>query len=165
MRDQNVHSEMKREREQPEFPVVVVKRLYKEYLLGHFLDLVEERSQVQVLIPTMISREKYRTEDPRLKRSDQTHREWLYRQAFHMGRHVIGYEVQKVLAAVDWFESRHAVDGNKASAPIGVAGYGEGALIAFYSLEYLGKQGVGFDYYINECLPPFLPYVDSAASM
>ena len=34
------------------------------------------------------------------------HREWIYRQAFHMGRHVIGYEVQKVLAAVDWFKAK-----------------------------------------------------------
>ena len=37
----------------------------------------------------------------------QSQREWIYRQAFHMGRHVIGYEVQKILAAVDWFERQH----------------------------------------------------------
>ena len=60
--------------------------------------------------------------------TDQTHREWIYRQAFHMGRHVIGYEVQKVRAAVDWFAARRP-----ATAKIGVAGYGEGGLIAFYS--------------------------------
>jgi hypothetical protein len=46
------------------------------------------------------------TDDPGLKKSDQTYREWIYRQAFHMGRHIIGYEVQKVLAAVDWLEKR-----------------------------------------------------------
>ena len=39
--------------------------------------------------------------------TDQSHREWIYRQAFHMGRHVIGYEVQKVLAVVDWFKQKH----------------------------------------------------------
>ena len=44
-----------------------------------------------------------------------------------MGRHVIGYEVQKVLAAADWFRRRNP------EAKIGVAGYGEGGLIAFYS--------------------------------
>ena len=36
--------------------------------------------------------------------TNQPHREWIYRQAFHMGRHVIGYEVQKVLSAVEWLK-------------------------------------------------------------
>ncbi|HEU5146942.1 MAG TPA: hypothetical protein VFT90_09515, partial [Chryseosolibacter sp.] len=36
--------------------------------------------------------------------NQQTHREWIYRQAFHMGRHIIGYEVQKILSAIDWFK-------------------------------------------------------------
>lgn len=64
----------------------------------------------------------------RLARADQTHREYLYRQTYHMGRHVIGYEVQHVLAAIDWLKQ---VGGSDAS--IGVAGYGEGGLIAFYA--------------------------------
>ncbi len=92
-------------------------------------------NNVEVLIPTLVSREKFGSDDPRLKRSDQTKREWLYRQAFHMGRHVIGYEVQKVLSAVDWLEvSQDTVQ--KTGEPkrrIGVAGYGEGALLAFYA--------------------------------
>ena len=58
----------------------------------------------------------------------QSRREWLYRQAFHMGRHVIGYELQKVIAVVDWFEKRRESHG-----AIGVVGYGEGGLIAFYT--------------------------------
>lgn len=81
----------------------------------------------ELVIPTLVSRAKLDTEDARLKRSDQTHREWIYRQAFHMGRHIIGYEVQKVLAAVDWIQSQ------KTQAPIGVVGYAEGGLIAFYA--------------------------------
>jgi dienelactone hydrolase len=89
-------------------------------------------NKVEVLIPTLVTRQKLETEDARLKRSDQTEREWLYRQAFHMGRHIIGYEVQKVLAAVDWLEVRHAQQ-QVNQEPIGVAGYGEGALIAFYA--------------------------------
>jgi len=58
----------------------------------------------------------------------QTHREWIYRQAFHMGKHLIGYEVQKVMAALDWF-------GNSAGSNLktGVVGYHEGALISFYA--------------------------------
>ena len=35
--------------------------------------------------------------------TNQPHREFIYRMAYEMGRHIIGYEVQKVLAAVDWF--------------------------------------------------------------
>src|SRR5438046_1717928 len=66
--------------------------------------------------------------DPQIRITDQTHREWIYRQAFHMGRHVIGYEVEKVLAAVDWFQRKSGGKGQ-----IGVAGCGEGGLIAFYS--------------------------------
>ena len=61
--------------------------------------------------------------------TNQPHREWLYRMSFEVGRHIIGYEVQKVLAAVDWFEQENA----RQTAPIGVAGYGEGGLMAFYS--------------------------------
>ena len=53
-----------------------------------------------------------------------------------VGRHVIGYEVQKVLAAVDLLEQigkRQAADPPRPSFPIGVAGVGEGAIIALYS--------------------------------
>ena len=49
--------------------------------------------------------------------------------AFEVGRHVIGFEVQKILAAIDWFEGQ-----NKANPlPLGVFGYGEGGLLAFYA--------------------------------
>ncbi|MHC4177097.1 MAG: dienelactone hydrolase family protein [Planctomycetota bacterium] len=84
-------------------------------------------SEFELVIPALVSRARLDTNDAGLKRSDQTYREWIYRQAFHMGRHIIGYEVQKVLAAVDWFEERDE------SARIGVFGYAEGGLIAFYA--------------------------------
>jgi dienelactone hydrolase len=83
-----------------------------------------------VIVPTLIDRSmRYPdTPDGKLRTSHHiTHREWIYRQAFHMGRHVIGYEVQKVLAAVDWFHKQAP------EVPVGVAGYGEGGLVAFYS--------------------------------
>ena len=80
-----------------------------------------------VLVPTMISRESRWSGRPDIRMTDQPHREWIYRQAFHMGRHVIGYEAQKVRAAVDWIRHKDP------NAKIGVAGYGEGGLIAFYS--------------------------------
>jgi dienelactone hydrolase len=46
-----------------------------------------------------------------------------------MGRHVIGYEVQIIAGAVDWFAKQPAAE----SGRIGVAGYGEGGLLAFYA--------------------------------
>jgi len=61
--------------------------------------------------------------------TNQPHREFIYRMAFEMGRHIIGYEVQKILAAVDWFA--HEAGGR--TLPIGVIGYGEGGLLALYS--------------------------------
>src|SRR5205085_1510774 len=57
-----------------------------------------------------------------------SNREFLYRSAFELGRHVIGYEVQKVLAAVDWYSRDR---GN--AARIGVIGWGQGGLTAFYA--------------------------------
>ena len=45
--------------------------------------------------------------------------------AYEMGRHIIGYEVQKVLAVVDWFTKE------KGHAPVGVIGYGEGGMLGF----------------------------------
>jgi dienelactone hydrolase len=81
----------------------------------------------RVLVPVLISRGFEFSGNPRIAMTNQSHREWVYRQAYQMGRHVIGYEVQKVLAAVDWVK-RQAPD-----SKIGVAGYGEGGLLAFYS--------------------------------
>lgn len=82
----------------------------------------------ELLVPQVLSRGKWKTEDAQLARADYTDREWIYRQAFHMGRHVIGYEVQRVLAAVDWFAAH-----NVARQRIVVAGYGEGGHTAFLS--------------------------------
>jgi len=45
-----------------------------------------------------------------------------------MGWHIIGYEVQKVLAAADRFEQQAA-----RNPRVGVVGYGEGGLIGFYA--------------------------------
>jgi dienelactone hydrolase len=80
----------------------------------------------EVLVPVLIDRQDTWSGNPRINRfTNQPHREWIYRQAFPLGRHIIGYEVQKVLAGVDFFEGRRH--------RIGVAGYAEGGLIAFYA--------------------------------
>ena len=88
-------------------------------------------SGVQVLVPTLISRADTFSGNPQVKFTNQPHREFIYRMAFQMGRHVIGYEVQKVLAAVDLFSRRNETE--KVSVPIGVVGVGEGGLLALYS--------------------------------
>jgi dienelactone hydrolase len=85
-------------------------------------------SGCELLIPVLIRRELIQTNDAQLRKSQQTWREWLYRQAFHMGRHPIGYEVQKVLAAVDGFRARRGEAAN-----VGVVGYAEGGLVAFHA--------------------------------
>lgn len=81
----------------------------------------------QVLIPTLIDRSDRWSGVPTVRMTNMPHREFLYRMAYQVGRHIIGYEVQKVLAGVDWFT------GQPGSIPISVAGYGEGGLLAFYA--------------------------------
>ena len=49
----------------------------------------------------LISRDDEFAGNPEIAMTNQSNREWVYRSAFELGRHVIGYEVQKVLAAVD----------------------------------------------------------------
>lgn len=82
----------------------------------------------RVLIPTLINRDCTWSGNEALGlHTNLTHREFIYRMAYEMGRHIIGYEVQKVLAAVDWLTRGHT------AARIGVMGYGEGGLLAMYS--------------------------------
>ena len=89
----------------------------------------------EVLIPALIDRADTLSGNPQLKRmTNQPHREFIYRMAFQMGRHIIGYEVQKILAAVDWFENeKSAIRNPQSTIRIGVFGYGEGGLLALYS--------------------------------
>lgn len=86
-------------------------------------------SGCRVLIPTLIDRKDTYSGSARFNRwTNQPHREFIYRMAFEMGRTLIGYEVQKVLAAIDWFQRS-----GKNQLPVGVFGYGEGGLIAMYA--------------------------------
>jgi dienelactone hydrolase len=82
-----------------------------------------------VIVMTLVDRRDEWSGSERLKRfTNQPHREWIYRPAFEVGRTLIGYEVQKVLAVVDSLRGSSArllAEGAK----IGLAGYGEGALV------------------------------------
>ncbi|HAC90886.1 MAG TPA: hypothetical protein DCF63_09675 [Planctomycetaceae bacterium] len=106
-------------------------------------------SGCRVIIPMLVS---YRTErrgpPGQPGRVELSNREFVYRPAFEMGRHIVGYEVQKILAIVDWF-SKNTSSNTSASAPgqpasnshsspasgssICVVGYGEGGLLALLS--------------------------------
>ncbi|MDY3552030.1 dienelactone hydrolase family protein [Gemmata sp. JC717] len=82
----------------------------------------------RVLVPVLIDRKDDLSGNPKLNRqTNLPHREFVYRMAYEMGRTLTGYEVQKVLAAVDWFKSQDA------KLPIGVIGYGDGGMIALYA--------------------------------
>lgn len=88
----------------------------------------------RVVIPVLISRDDQFSGNAHVNRfTNQPHREWIHRQAYQLGRHVIGFEVQKVLAAVDRFEEFRQERESARPLPIGVAGYGEGGLVAFYA--------------------------------
>ena len=71
----------------------------------------------RVFVPILIDRNS--------RHNGITNREFLYRSAFELGRHIIGYEVQKILALVDVLE-----DNNDS---IGVAGDGEGGLLSMHA--------------------------------
>src|SRR5262245_32119566 len=80
-------------------------------------------SGCRVLVPVLIDRTYEKRGNAKM-----TSREYVYRSAFELGRHIIGYELQKVLAGVDWFAKE---SGDKAK--IGVIGWGEGGMLALYA--------------------------------
>ena len=82
----------------------------------------------RVIVPVIIDRNDSLSGNPKLNRATNLpHREFIHRMAYEMGRTLAGYEVQKVLAAVDWFQS------NDKEVPVGVMGVGEGGRIALYA--------------------------------
>ena len=82
----------------------------------------------RVLIPALVDRSDTHSGLPGSRKLKQSQREMLWRASYEMGRTVQGYEVQKVLAAVDWLNSQQSASGSK--KPVGVIGYGEGGMVA-----------------------------------
>ncbi len=78
-----------------------------------------------VLIPLLMDRASTYSGAPAYRMTNMPHREFLWRLGFPIGRHIIGLEVQKILAAVDWFTRQ----GSRTMA----AGYGEGGLLALHA--------------------------------
>ena len=77
----------------------------------------------RVVIPYLVNR----TVEPRLGRAKMTHREYVYRSAYNLGRHILGYEIQKVFGVIDWFHH------TQQDLPIGIIGWGEGGLISLHA--------------------------------
>lgn len=78
-----------------------------------------------VIVPTLVDRQSDFSAHPDIRRTNMTHREYVYRTGFNLGRHIIGYEVQRILALL---ESNALNNSN----PIILIGSGEGAVIAQY---------------------------------
>ncbi len=81
-------------------------------------------SGCRVIVPTLINREDTYSGNPAIRMTNQPHREFIYRAAFEMGRHILGYEVLKLEALMD--AGRREWPG----LPLGIYGYGEGGLLA-----------------------------------
>ncbi len=97
-------------------------------------------SGCRVLVAGLIDRRTDLTREVCPNRAQPPHRELIYRAAFEMGRHPIGFEVEQVCAAVDWLAAT-------ATRPVGIHGYGEGGLVALFAgavderLEAVGVSG------------------------
>ena len=85
-------------------------------------------SGCEVVVPALVSRgTRFSFADGLRIRTNVPHREWIYRQSFILGRHLIGWEVQKALAVVDWFKTQAR------QVPVFVAGVGEGGMLALHA--------------------------------
>ncbi len=90
----------------------------------------------RVIVPALIDRERqFSAIAHGTKKGDITHRELLNRAAYQMGRTVVGLEVQKILAAIDWLNAGWPVSKDSLTRypPLAVVGYGEGGLLALYA--------------------------------
>ncbi len=77
----------------------------------------------RVLIPAMIDRGNRFSGNPGVQSVRHSQRETLWRASYELGRHPLGYEIQRVLAAADAL-------GPRGNAPLLLAGHGEGGLVA-----------------------------------
>ena len=86
------------------------------------------QSGCTVIVPSLINRE-FKSHG---RGGKITNREFAYRAAYELGRHLIGYEVQKILALIDAMDAqfkRRGIDTQRYA----VMGWGEGGLLALYS--------------------------------
>ena len=87
----------------------------------------------RVLVPLLMDRRCDDSGHTDIGMTNQPHREFIYRAAYELGRHIIGYEIQKILATVDALVSDEL--------PVGLFGHGEGGLLAFYAAALDARIG------------------------
>ena len=91
-----------------------------------------------VVVPALVDRDCEHSRIAGVRDTNMPHREFVYRAAYELGRHVIGYEVDRVLALVEAWSMAGDI-------PIGIVGYGEGGRLALYAAaldERLAAAGV-----------------------
>lgn len=108
---------------------------------GHGLALRLAEEGAQVIVPILINRgtqfsgsDNLTSHLPWMGKGETasiwtniTHREWIHRQSYMMGQHIIGMEAEKVMSAIDWFKQ------SEPDQKVGLVGYGEGGLLALYT--------------------------------
>jgi dienelactone hydrolase len=93
-----------------------------------------------VVVPALVDRDCELSGIPGVRFTNMPHREFVYRAAYELGRHVLGYELERIFALVDAFSTI-------GSGRLGVVGYGEGGLLSLYAaalderLEVAGVSG------------------------
>lgn len=97
---------------------------------------------IRVIVPRTFSRRA----EPRNGRATMTDREYVYRITYELGRHPVGYEVQSVLALVDWFYRT-----GQTTIPCGVIGWGQGGLTALHAAALDNRiQATGVSGYLGD---------------
>lgn len=102
----------------------------------------------RVLVPALVDRGSRFSGNPGVRSVKHSQRETLWRAAYQMGRHPLGYEIQSILAAADWLAAtrtagprtntwettlRRIQDPGSCRQELGIIGHGEGGLLAFYA--------------------------------
>jgi dienelactone hydrolase len=91
----------------------------------------------RVLVPALVDRGSEFAGNPGVRSVKHSQRETLWRAAYEIGRHPLGYEIQKLLAAADWMAPQKTVKNGPDLArlrhKLAVVGYGEGGLLALYA--------------------------------
>lgn len=88
----------------------------------------------RIIVPVLIDRTDRWSGNPKIGRmTNQPHREFVYRMSYQTGRHILGYELQRILALVDWI---HEVE---KQPQVTVIGFGEGGLLSLLSAALDGR--------------------------
>lgn len=91
-------------------------------------------SGARVYAFTLVDRNTDDSMHPDIRRTNLTHREYIYRLGHNLGRHIIGYETVRAVALIETLVSRSATPDN--AHKLILVGSGEGAVIAQYAAAW-----------------------------